>query len=75
MKEEVAQLNKHKEQNPKRGIYFSPNNFSKLSTIILKTWNNYNLRNEEKFINNAHKKNKHDLYKYYTDYLKILKSI
>ena len=71
----LSNINIHKEQNPKRGIYFSPNNFSKLSTIILKTWNNYNLRNEEKFINNAHKKNKHDLYKYYTDYLKILKSI
>lgn len=71
----LSNINVHKEQNPKRGIYFNPNNFLKLSSIILETWNNYNSNKEKKFVNIAYKQNTYDLHKYYVDYLKIIKNL
>jgi len=71
----LSNIEIHKEQKPRRGIYFNPDNYSKLSSIMSKSWNNYSRPKEKNFINNAYKKNKHDLYKYYTDYLKIINSI
>jgi len=71
----LSNIDIHKEQKPRRGIYFNPNDFLKLSSIVLKTWNNYNSRNEKKFIDSAYKQNIDDLYKYYIDYLKIVKNV
>ena len=71
----LSNINIHKEQKPSRGKYFNPNNFSKLSFLMFKSWKSYSCTKEKKFINNAYKKNKLDLYKYYSDYLKILKNL
>ena len=68
----LSNINVHKEQNPKRGIYFNPNNFNKLSSIMLKTWKNFNVRNENKFINAAYKNLNKRLTKYAEEYQKII---
>jgi hypothetical protein len=65
----------HKEQNPARGIYFNPDKFLELSSIMVKTWNKYNYINDKKFINKASKKNKNSLLKYYKNYRKIITSV
>jgi len=62
----------HKEQNPKRGIYFNPNNFNKLCSIMIKTWKNYNVKKENKFINAAYKNLNKRLIKYAEEYQKII---
>ena len=71
----LSNIKIHKEQKPNRGKYFNPDNFLNLSSIMYKSWNNYDLVKEKKFIKNAYKKNKYDLLNYYTDYLKIIKNI
>tara|TARA_B100000795_G_scaffold267969_1_gene253931 strand:- start:1330 stop:2514 length:1185 start_codon:yes stop_codon:yes gene_type:complete len=71
----LSNIDIHKEQKPRRGLYFNPNNFLKLSSIMLKTWNNYNSSKERRFINIAYKQNIQDLHKYYIDYLKIVKNV
>ena len=71
----LSNIDIHKEQKPRRGVYFNPNDFLKLSSIVLKTWNNYNSKNEKKFIESAYKQNIDDLYKYYIDYLKIVRNL
>jgi hypothetical protein len=68
----LSNINVHKEQNPKRGIYFSPNNFNKLSSIMIKTWKNFNLNEENKFINIAYKNLNKRLIKYAEEYQKII---
>ena len=68
----LSNINVHKEQNPKRGIYFNPNNFNKLSSIMIKTWKNFNVRNENKFINAAYKNLNKRLTKYAEEYQKII---
>jgi hypothetical protein len=65
----------HKEQNPDRGIYFNPDKFLELSSILVKTWNKYNYISDKKFINKASKKNENNLLKYYKNYRKIVTSL
>ena len=65
----------HKEQNPARGIYFNPDKFLELSSIMIKAWNKYNYINDKKFINKASKKNKNSLLKYYKNYRKIITNV
>jgi len=62
----------HKEQNPKRGIYFNPNNFNELCSIMIKTWKNFNVKKENKFINAAYKNLNKRLIKYAEEYQKII---
>ena len=71
----LSNINVHREQNPKRGIYFNPNNFLELSSIIIKTLKKYDFANELNFINRAFRKNKSNMQKYYNNYLKILKNL
>ena len=40
----------HKEQNPARGIYFNPDKFLELSSIMVKTWNKYNYINDKNLL-------------------------
>jgi len=68
----LSDINVHKEQNPKRGIYFNPNNFNKLSSIMIKTWKNFNLKEENKFISTAYKNLNKRLIKYAEEYQKII---
>tara|TARA_B100001142_G_C14241937_1_gene619754 strand:+ start:20 stop:1180 length:1161 start_codon:yes stop_codon:yes gene_type:complete len=68
----LSNINVHKEQNPKRGMYFNPNDFNKLSSIMIKTWENFNLKKEHKFINIAYKNLNKRLIKYAEEYQKII---
>jgi len=68
----LSNINVHKEQNPHRGIYFEPNNFNKLSLIMIKVWKNFSAKEENKFINIAYKNLKKRLIKYAEDYQKII---
>ena len=71
----LSNINTHREQNPTRGIYFNPDNFLELSSIMIKVWNKYNYSNNKKFINKAYKQNRESLLKYYSDYQKIIRSV
>ena len=71
----LSNINTHREQNPTRGIYFNPDNFLELSSIMIKVWNKYNYSNDKKFINKAYKQNRESLLKYYSDYQKIIRSV
>jgi len=68
----LSNINVHKEQNPRRGIYFEPNNFNKLSLIMIKVWKNFSAKEENKFINIAYKNLKKRLIKYAENYQKII---
>ena len=68
----LSNINIHKEHNPARGIYFNPDNFLELSSIMIKTWNNHSYINDRKFTNKANKKSKDSLLKYYKNYQKIV---
>ena len=68
----LSNINVHKEQNPRRGIYFEPNNFKKLSLIMIKVWKNFSAKEENKFINIAYKNLKKRLIKYAENYQKII---
>ena len=68
----LSNIDIHKEHNPARGIYFNPDNFLELSSIMIKTWNNHSYINDRKFINKGYKKNKDSLLKYYKSYQKIV---
>ena len=71
----LSNINIHKEHNPARRIYFNPDNFLELSSIMIKTWNKYNYINDKKFINKSSKKNKNSLLKYYNNYREIITSV
>ncbi len=68
----LSNINVHREQNPKRGIYFNPNNYNKLTSIMINIWKNYNKRVENKFNKIAYKNLKPRLIKYARNYQKII---
>jgi hypothetical protein len=68
----LSNINIHKEHNPARRIYFNPDNFLELSSIMIKIWNNHSYINDKKFANKAYKKSKDNLLKYYKNYQKIV---
>ena len=68
----LSNINVHREQNPKRGIYFNPNNYNKLTSIMINVWKNYNKRVENKFNKIAYKNLKPRLLKYARNYQKII---
>ena len=68
----LSNIDIHKEHGPERGIYFNPNNFLELSSIMIKTWNKHSYINDRKFINKGYKKNKDSLLNYYKNYRKIV---
>ena len=68
----LSNINVHKEQNPKRGIYFNPNNYNKLTSIMINIWKNYNKKNENKFNKIAYKNLKPRLIAYARNYQKII---
>ena len=68
----LSNINVHREQNPKRGIYFNPNNYNKLTSIMINIWKNYNKRDENKFNKIAYKNLKPRLLKYARNYQKII---
>ena len=68
----LSNINVHKEQNPLRGIYFEPNNLNKLSSIMIKIWKNFNLKEENQFVNAAYKNLKKRLIEYADIYQKII---
>ena len=71
----LSNINIHKEQRPERAIYFNPNNFLELSSILIRTLKKYDYVNELNIINRTFKKNKRNMQKYYNSYLKILKNL
>ena len=68
----LSNINVHREQNPKRGIYFDPNNYNKLTSIMINVWKNYNKRVENKFNKIAYKNLKPRLLKYARNYQEII---
>ena len=68
----LSNINVHREQNPKRGIYFNPNNYNKLTSIMIDVWKNYNKKDENKFNKIAYKNLKPRLIAYARNYQKII---
>lgn len=71
----LSDINIHKEQNPLRGNYFPKNNYLQLSLLLFRIWKNFDKKSEEKYINYAYKQNKINFYKYYKNYLDIIKKL
>ena len=68
----LSNIGIHKEQNPLRGKYFSPDNFQQLSNLMLQTFIKYNHTLEKKHIKYAFGKNKENFYKYYKNYVDLI---
>ena len=67
-----SNINIHKEQRPERGIYFNPNNYNKLTSIMINIWKNYNKKDENKFNKIAYKNLKPRMIEYAKNYQKII---
>lgn len=68
----LSNIDIHKEQNPLRGKYFSPDNFIQLSNLLLQTLNKYNHNLEKKHIKYAFSKSEKNFYKYYKNYVELI---
>ena len=68
----LSNINVHKEQNPVRGVYFDPNNYKKLSSIMIKIWKNFDLKIERRYTEKSYKILKKRLIKYAEEYQKIV---
>ena len=68
----LSNIGIHKEQNPLRGKYFSPDNFQQLSNLMLQTFIKYNHTLEKKHIKYAFGKSKENFYKYYKNYVDLI---
>ena len=68
----LSNINVHKEQNPTRGVYFNPNNYKELSSIMIKICKNFDLKIERRYTNTAYKNLKKRLIKYAEEYQKIV---
>lgn len=68
----LSNIGIHKEQNPLRGKYFSPDNFIQLSNLLLQTLNKYNHNLEKKHIKYAFSKSEKNFYKYYKNYVELI---
>lgn len=68
----LSNIKIHKEQNPMRGKYFSPDNFVQLSNLLLQTINKYNYHQEKKHIKYAYSKSEENYYKYYKNYIDLI---
>ena len=64
----------HREQDPKRSIYFDADNAEMLSEILKKANDNFNALNEENFIKLAYAENKIRLKNYINDYINMIES-
>ena len=68
----LSNIDIHKEQNPNRGKYFSPDDFNQLSNLLLKSLKKYNHTLEKKHMKYAFGKSKENFYKYYKNYVDII---
>ncbi len=68
----LSNIGIHKEQNPLRGKYFSPDNFKELSKLLLQSLNKYDHTFEKKHIKYAYSKSKENFYKYYKNYVDLI---
>ena len=64
----------HKEQNPKRAIYFEADNAEMLSEILKKTNDSFNVLDEENFIKSAYEENEIRLKNYINDYINMIEN-
>ncbi len=68
----LSKINIHREQNPKRGIFFYPDDKIKLAEILFGENKKFNKYRERKFINNSYLETNKNLFKYYNEYKKII---
>lgn len=68
----LSNIGIHKEQNPLRGKYFSPDNYNQLSNLLLQSLNKHNHTLEKKHIKYAFMKSKENFYKYYKNYVDLI---
>ncbi len=68
----LSNIGIHKEQNPLRGKYFSPDNFNQLSSLLVQSLIKYNHTIEKKHIKYALSKSKENFYKYYKNYVDLI---
>ncbi len=68
----LSNIDIHKEQNPLRGKYFSPDNFIQLSNLLLQALNKYNYNLEKKHIKYAFDKSEENFYEYYKNYVDLI---
>jgi len=71
----LSNIEVHKEQNPKKGIFFSPENAQELAKIIENEWNNNQFLNEKDSAKILQKDLKERTYQFGKNYLDILNKI
>ena len=68
----LSNIKVHKEQNPKRRIFFNPDNQNQISNSILISWDSYNKKKELVYINRAYQSLNQKLIKYARNYQEII---
>lgn len=71
----LSNIDVHIEQNPKKGIFFSPDNAQELSKILEKEWNNNQFLNKKDSAKSLQKDIKERTYQFGKNYLDILKKV
>ena len=71
----LSNIEVHKEQNPTHRHYFNPNNHKQLTKILVKTLENYNRKQDIKFISGAYNCINLRLKKYASEYQKHIVKI
>ena len=68
----LSKIKIHYEQNPKRGLFFYPDDNIKLAEILFNENKKFNKSKEKKFIKNSYLESNKNLLKYYNEYKKII---
>ena len=68
----LSNIKVHKEQNPKRRIFFNPDNQNQITNSILISWDSYNKKKELVYINKAYQSLNQKLIKYARNYQEII---
>lgn len=71
----LSNIDVHIEQNPKKAIFFSPDNAQELSKILEKEWNNNQFMNEKDSAKILQKDLKERTFQFGKNYLNILKKV
>jgi hypothetical protein len=71
----LSDIRIHREQNTPRTVFFNPNDYKKLASIIFSTCIKHDINIEKKNNQKIKDTNTYNLFKYYQNYEKIIKSV
>ena len=71
----LSDIGIHREQNTPRTVFFNPNDYKKLASIIFNTYIKHNINIEKRYSQKVNDKNTYNLCKYFHNYEKIIKSV